>query len=66
MLSWEMLWLIGTVLLAGGLVYGLVSYYTRNKANDAITEQATKEQYQNPEAYDEARREELKSRLRPN
>ena len=33
------------VLLALGLVYGIVSYYTRNRRNDALTEDATREQY---------------------
>jgi hypothetical protein len=63
MLSWEMLWPIGTVLLAAGLVYGLVSYYRRDKRNDRITEQATHEEYNNPN-YGEARREELKAQVR--
>ena len=44
-LSWEMLYVLGTVLLALGLVYGIVSYYTRNRRNDALTEDATREQY---------------------
>lgn len=64
MISWEMLWPIGTVILAGLLVYGLVKYYTRNKANDAITEQATREQYEHPDTYDEGRRQALKARVR--
>ena len=64
MLSWEMLWPIGTVILAGLLVYGLVKYYTRNKANDRITEQATREQYEHPRSYDDERREALKVRVR--
>lgn len=44
-LSWETLYVVGTVLLALGIVYGLVSYYTRNRRNDALTEDATREQY---------------------
>ena len=53
-LSWEMLYVLGTVLLALGLVYGIVSYYTRNRRNDALTEDATREQYDH-ESTDEAR-----------
>ena len=64
MLSWEILWPIGTVLLAAALVYGLVSYYRRDKSNDRITEQATREQYENPEGYDKAREAELRARTR--
>jgi hypothetical protein len=44
-LSWETLYVLGAVLLALGLVYGIVSYYTRNRVNDALTEDATREQY---------------------
>ena len=44
-LSWEMLYALGAALLALGLVYGIVSYYTRNRRNDALTEDATREQY---------------------
>lgn len=44
-LSWEMLYVLGTVVLGLGLVYGVVSYYTRNRTNDALTEEATREQY---------------------
>ena len=53
-LSWEMLYVLGTVLLALGLVYGIVNYYTRNRRNDALTEDATREQYDH-ESTDEAR-----------
>jgi hypothetical protein len=43
--NWETLYVVGAVLLALGIVYGLVSYYTRNRRNDALTEDATREQY---------------------
>ena len=43
--SWEMLYVLGTVVLAVGLVYGVYSYYTRNRRNDALTEDATRAQY---------------------
>ena len=63
MIAWEMLFHIGWVLLGLALAYGLWKYYTRNKANDPITEQATREQYEHPKSYDNERREELKDRL---
>ena len=53
-LSWEMLYVVGAALLALGIVYGLVSYYTRNRRNDALTEDATREQYDH-ESTDAAR-----------
>ena len=45
---------MGAALLALGIVYGLVSSYTRNRRNDALTEDATREQYDH-ESTDEAR-----------
>ena len=62
MLSWEILYPIGTVILAGGLAYGMWKYHTRNKANDPITEQATREQYEHPKSYDE---DKFKGRVKP-
>ena len=44
-LSWETLYVLGAVVLALGIVYGIVSYYTRNRRNDALTEDATRQQY---------------------
>ncbi len=49
---------------AVGLIYGILQYKARNRKNDAITEEATREQYAHPETYDE-RREELKKKLHP-
>lgn len=64
MLAWEMLWLVGIVVLGLGLAWGSWRYHTRNKANDRITEEATRELYKHPETYDETA-EELKKQLRP-
>lgn len=42
----------------------MVQSKTRNRANDKITEDATREEYAHPDTYPE-RREELKKKLKP-
>jgi hypothetical protein len=64
MIAWELAWPLGALLLGLGLAYGLWRYHTRNRANDPITEEATRELYKHPETYDR-KREELKRRIRP-
>ena len=66
MLSWETLFGVGVVLLGFILAYGLYRNATRNKANDRVTEAATKQLYDEPERYAEGGRERLKEELRPN
>lgn len=53
-LNWEMLWHIGAAVLGIGLVYGIISYYTRNRRNDHLTDDATRAQYDN-DSVDSAR-----------
>lgn len=65
MLTPEIVYGVGAVLLAGGIAWGLVRYYTRNRANDPITEEATRELRENPRAYAEHGREDLKAQLKP-
>ena len=40
--SWETAWLVGVVLLGAAIAWGLLQYRTRNKANDRVTEEATR------------------------
>ena len=53
----EILYGIGTLLLLGGLVYGVYQWSHRNKANEAITEAATREEYKHPERYEHTRKD---------
>lgn len=62
-LSWELLWSLGVVVLGVALIYGFYRYKTRNKANDPITEAATRENYDHPDAYKAGGRDALKDRL---
>ncbi|MDP2258885.1 MAG: hypothetical protein Q8J89_04135 [Caulobacter sp.] len=64
MLTWEIAWPIGALILGAALAYGWWSDRTRNRANDTLTEEATRELYKHPETYDR-KREELKDRVEP-
>lgn len=63
-MTWELAWPIGALALGIALAYGLWSYSTRNRANDRVTEDATRELYKHPETYDR-KREALKQQIRP-
>jgi hypothetical protein len=55
---------LGAALLLAGLAWGYVSYRTRNRANDRITEAATRAEYKEGEKYPE-RRQALNKQIRP-
>jgi cytochrome c-type biogenesis protein CcmH/NrfF len=60
--SLEVVWAPAILLLLAVLVWGLVQYRRRNRANDAVTEEATETLYDDPKTYD-AKREGLKKKL---
>jgi hypothetical protein len=60
MFGWETLYVVGAVVLAGLIAYGLIQYYSRDKRKDAITEEATRMEYDAPIAYEHGGREILK------
>ena len=60
----EIIFIGGAVLLAIGLIWAIIYYRRRNRANDPITEKATHEMYKHPETYPE-KREELKKKIHP-
>jgi hypothetical protein len=60
----EVLFGVGIVVLFLGLLWGFVQYKTRNKANDPLTDAATKAEYDDPHNYDVAEAE-LKSKIQP-
>ena len=63
-MAWESLWHLGWVVLGAVLAWGLWRYHTRNKRNDPVTEEATRELYDHPDTYEE-RRDELNHESRP-
>ncbi len=50
-MTWEIVFGLGALALALGIAWGLVQYKRRNKANDALTEAATHEEYHHPERF---------------
>ena len=60
----ELLYGLGALVLLAALVWGIVQYKTRNKANDPLTEAATREEYDHPETY-EQKQDEFKKQVRP-
>ena len=64
MFAWEIGFGLGALLLLGGLIWGMTQYKTRNRANDRITEAATREEYRHPETYSQTR-EALKRQVKP-
>ena len=50
-LSWELAYPLGVLVLFGALAWAAIRYHTRNKANDKVTEAATREQYTRPDRY---------------
>jgi hypothetical protein len=48
----ELLYGIGTLALLVALAWATLQYRRRNRANDAVTEQATRDLYRDPEHYD--------------
>ncbi|TXH37922.1 MAG: hypothetical protein E6Q98_06295 [Rhodospirillaceae bacterium] len=62
--SWEIFFAIGALLLIGGLIWGVSRSKTRNRANDEITQEATRAQYEQPEKYEQEIRPELVRKLK--
>lgn len=51
----EIFYGIGVVVLAVGIAWGVLRNKHLNRANDQVTEAATKEAYEHPETYDEGK-----------
>lgn len=51
-MGYEWLYFVGAMLLLAAFGYGLLRNITRDKSKDAITEAATREEYQHPERYE--------------
>lgn len=62
-LSWELLYGLGALALFAALLYGVIQYKRRNRANDPLTEEATRQEYNHPEGYSD-RQDALKARVR--
>lgn len=60
----EVLWGVGVVVLLLALIYGMIQYKTRNRANDRVSDKAAKALYDDPDGYPE-KRAALKDELKP-
>jgi len=47
----EVFYGLGALALLAALVWGMVQYKRRNRANDPLTEQATRAEYFHPDTY---------------
>jgi hypothetical protein len=64
MFSPEYLWGIGIIVLLVALGWGFVQYKRRNRANDRLAEEGARELYDDPDHYDQHRKE-LEKQVRP-
>jgi hypothetical protein len=60
----EVLYGVGVVALLAALIWGMIQYKTRNRANDRVTDKAAEALFDNPETYDR-KRPSLKDEVRP-
>ena len=56
---------IGTLILFVALIYGVVQYGRRNRANEKVTDAATVELYRHPDRYEAHTHDELEKKLQP-
>jgi hypothetical protein len=64
MYSHELWFGLGALALLAVIVWGVMQNRRRNRANDAITEAATHEEYSHPDRY-KREEEEFRSQIRP-
>lgn len=64
MISWEIVYGLGALVLAGAIAWAILRNRARNRANDPLTEAATRADYDHPEAREEITRE-AQSQVRP-
>jgi hypothetical protein len=60
----EVFYGIGAAVLLAALVWGMIQYKTRNRANDRVTEKAAETLLDDPQAYDR-KRPDLEDQVRP-
>ncbi|HKP80023.1 MAG TPA: hypothetical protein VJU34_12950 [Phenylobacterium sp.] len=60
----EVFYGLGALLLLAALVWGITQYKRRNRANDAVSEQATRAEYDHPDTY-EREEQAFRDKIRP-
>ena len=61
---WEIGFFVGALLLGGAMVWGSMSNSRRKRANDQVTEAATRTNYDNTDTYAD-KEADLRSNVRP-
>ena len=61
----EILYGLGAVALVAALAYATLRTRNRNRANDGIREEATRQLYDNPAGYEHGGKQKLDASLRP-
>jgi hypothetical protein len=64
MFTLEVFFGLGALVLLGALIWGITQYKLRNRANDPITERATKAEYDHPATY-EQEQDRFRDEVRP-
>lgn len=64
MLTPEILWGLGLLVLMAALAWGVTQHRRRNRANDPVTEAATRAEYDRPDSYDK-KEAEFRDQIRP-
>lgn len=63
-MNYEMFYGIGAVLLGLGIAWAIFDSKRRNRANDKVTEEATRKQYDHPDRYEEEIRPQMERKLK--
>ncbi len=58
---WEVGFFVGAMILLVAFIWGVVAYNRRDRANEPVTEEATRKLYANTDTYGE-KEDELRSR----
>jgi hypothetical protein len=51
----EIFYGIGALVLLAALIWATLQYRARNRANDPVTEEATRELFEKPDSYDKSK-----------
>lgn len=61
----EALYVIGILILVIGFGYGLWRSRSRNRANDPLRDEATRQLYDEPDAFEHGGKQKLEAKLKP-
>jgi hypothetical protein len=65
-MNYEMFYGIGALILGLGIAWGVYQSKHRNRANDKITEEAVRQEYEHPSRYNDEIRPKLEQKVKPN